>query len=461
MIEENYQHIDYTSVRDILTAVFKHKYKILVAFLVIFAAALAFASQVRETYEAKSVLLIKLGREFSNQSLAGGPAQPGNSTLPLDAVTKGEISILTGHDLSKKVVGALGPMTLYPELSTMTKGADLEGAAMAAFEKDLAVTTIGSSLVEIRFTNSNPKVVAQAVNMLVDAFKDRHLEVFGGKSTEFLESQKQVFEQKLKESENRLAGFKERNRIFSAQEQKTALINQRGTIDTSLKDVQGQIGELEQKVSLIRSQQWVIDTSPDVRTQLSNLRQKERDLLEKHTESSVVVQNVRGQIREVEESAKKDADGLRQRELVKTQGDLSIARAKAERLKARIAQIDGEISYLEKNNVQLQDLSRDVAQEEQNYQTYAKKLEESLISDDMDRRKMVAISVIEKAITPTAPKKIRFGKEEIVGAGFFGGIVGGIALALLIEFLAPGMTTPMSAQRRLDLPVLVAIALKE
>ena len=127
MIEENYQHIDYTSARDILTAVFKHKYKILVAFLVIFAAALAFASQVRETYEAKSVLLIKLGREFSNQSLAGGPTQPGNSTLPLDAVTKGEISILTGHDLSKKVVGALGPVTLYPELSTMTKGADLEG----------------------------------------------------------------------------------------------------------------------------------------------------------------------------------------------------------------------------------------------------------------------------------------------------------------------------------------------
>ena len=79
----------------------------------------------------------------------------------------------------------------------------------------------------------------------------------------------------------------------------------------------------------------------------------------------------------------------------------------------------------------------------------------------MDRRKMVAISVIEKAVTPTAPKKTRLGKEEIVVAGFLGGIAGGIALALLLEFLAPGMTTPLSAQRRLDLPVLVAIAWKE
>ena len=194
---------------------------------------------------------------------------------------------------------------------------------------------------------------------------------------------------------------------------------------------------------------------------MSNLRQKERDLLEKHTESSVVVQNVRQQIREVEESAKKDADGLRQKELVKTQAELSIAKAKAERLKARIAEIDGEVSYLEKNSVQLQDLSRDVAQEEQNYQTYAKKLEESLISDDMDRRKMVAISVIEKAVTPTAPKTIRFGKEEIMGAGFLGGIVGGIALALSDRVSGPGYDNAHECPEGLDLPVLVAIALKE
>ena len=98
---------------------------------------------------------------------------------------------------------------------------------------------------------------------------------------------------------------------------------------------------------------------------------------------------------------------MRQKDLAKAEGELNVARAKAESLKRQLAQIDGNIAFLEKRSVELQDLSREVAQEEQNYQTYARKLEESLISDDMDRRKMVAISVIEKAVVPMAPKRTK------------------------------------------------------
>jgi uncharacterized protein involved in exopolysaccharide biosynthesis len=286
------------------------------------------------------------------------------------------------------------------------------------------------------------------------------LEIFGGKSTEFLESQKKVMEKKLEESEKNLAGFKERNRIFSAQEQQTALIGQSAAVETSLEEIQGKIGELEQKVALIKSPKWTVETPPEALTQLASLKQRERDLLEKHTETSKTVQIVRGEIQEVEDSVKKDAEGLRQRDLARAEGELNAAKAKAESLRRQLAQMNGNIGFLAKRSVELQDLNREVAEEEQNYQTYARKLEESLISDDMDRRKMIAISVIEKAVTPTAPRRSRLGPEQIVVAGFIGGIAGGIALALLLEFLAPGMTTPLSAQKRLDLPVLVAIGMK-
>jgi hypothetical protein len=37
----------------------------------------------------------------------------------------------------------------------------------------------------------------------------------------------------------------------------------------------------------------------------------------------------------------------------------------------------------------------------------------------------------------------------------------GIALAFFLEFMSHGMTTPMSAEKRLGLPVLVAITKKE
>ncbi len=454
MIEGNSQHIDFSSVRDVLTIVFKHRHTILVTFLVIFAAAAILASQVHQIYEAKSVLLIKLGREFFNRPEAG---VGGGSTVPIDSITRGEISILTSRELARKVVRTTGALTLYPELSRMPEN-KWEAAAIGSFEKALTVSGTGSTLIEVRLKNGDPHVAAQAVNSLVDAFKDRHLEVFGGNSTEFLESQKKAFEEKLRQSESKLAGFKERNRIFSAQEQKTALIGQRAVIDMSLKEAQGKMSELEHNAALIRGPKWVIESSPEARTQLAALKQRERDLLEKHTENSRTVQNIRLQIQEVEASIKKDSEELRQKDLTKVEGELNLARAKAESLKRQLAQIDGNISFLENRSVELQDLSREVAQEEQNYQTYAKRLEESLISDDMDRRKMVAISVIEKAVV--APKKTKLGKPQIVAVGFFGGIAGGLALALFLEFLAPGMTTPLSAQRRLDLPVLVAIGRK-
>jgi len=457
MLEETNQHIDFTSLRDVLTSIFKHKYKILAAFVIIFAAAVLFASEVRQTYEAKSVILIKLGREFFNRPDAG---VTGGSSVPLDSIARGEVSILTSRDLSSKVVRTLGPLTLYPGLNQVPDPSAREGAATSAFEEGLKVSLLSSSLIEVRFTNNNPVVAAQAVNTLVDAFKDRHLEVFGGKSTEFLESQKKEFEEKLKGSENKLAGFKERNRIYSAQEQKTTLLGQRAVLDTSLKEAQGKISELEQNVALIQSPKWVIEGSQEARTQLATLKQRERDLLEKHTEGSRTVQNVRQQIQEVEASINKDAEGLRQKDLAKAEGELNVARVKAENLKRQIAEIDNNVSFLEKRSVELQDLNREVSQEEQNYQTYARKLEESLISDDMDRRKMVAISEIEKAVAPTGPKKTKLNREQILAAGFLGGIAGGIALALLLEFMSPGMTTPLSAQRRLDLPVLVAIARK-
>jgi len=43
MMEQNYQPFDFTNIRDLLTIVFKHKYKIFITFLVIFIGVTALA----------------------------------------------------------------------------------------------------------------------------------------------------------------------------------------------------------------------------------------------------------------------------------------------------------------------------------------------------------------------------------------------------------------------------------
>jgi len=425
----------------------------------VFVGVTLFAFSIPKLYEAKSVLLVKFGREFLQRPEAGGGT---GFAIPPDRIMRGEISILTSRDLINTVIKTVGIENIYPGLDSLTGNISPEQAAKQALEGGLTVTNIpGSSLIEVSFTHADPYVAAKVVNTLVDAFKDKHLEVFSVNNTEFLESQQKTFQNKLRESEGNLANFKEKNRVFSFEEQKTALIGQRSTLDTMLKTAQNQISELEQRITFIKSPGWTVDAAPEIRTQMAALQQRERELLDKYTENSRIVQNQRQETQAVKDSMKRSVEEQRHIELVKNEGELSVVRARADSLKRQLGQVEGEIRSLEASGRNLQDLKREAATQEQNYQTYAQKLEESLIMDDMDRRKMVAISVVEKAAPSTLPKEQKLGKKQMVTAGFLGGIAAGIALAFLLEFLTPVMTTPMSAEKRLGLPVMVAITKKQ
>lgn len=460
-MEQTGQSFDFTNIRDLLAIVFKHKYKVLITWAVIFAAVTLFALHVRPVHEARSVLLVKFGREFLQRPDGGGGG--GGFAVPPETIMRGEIGILTSQDVVKKVIDTIGLYNVYPGLGGMALGElSIHQAAANLFQQNLSVMNAsGSNLIQINFTHPNPIMAAKVVNTLVDVSKEKHLQVFGGNSTEFLESQQKSFEEKLRESEQKFASFKDRNRVYSLDEQRTALITQRSVLDTNLKTALSQMNELEQKIAFVRSPKWTVDVPPEIRTQLTAVQQREREALQKYNETSSIVKNIRQEMQVLKDSVRKYSEELREIELGKAEGELSIVRARIESIRRQIGQTDSDLNTLEARGREFQDLKREAAQQEQNYQTYAKKLEDSLILDDMDRRKMVAISVVEKAVPSPLPKKQKLGKKQMIAVGFFGGIGAGVALAFLLELISPGMTTPMSAERRLGLPVMVAIARKD
>lgn len=463
-MEQLNQPFDVSNIRDLLTVVFKHKRKIIITFLIIFIGATLVAFQSKRLYEAKSVLLVKFGREFMSRPEVGS-GNPGLAVLP-ETIIRGEMSILTSRDLISKVIRTVGPENLRGNAHSTNKtgGGNIteEQQILKAFEENLSVTNVsGSSLIQVTFTHANPVVAAKVVNTLVDAFKEKHLEVFSADSTPFLQGQQKVFEKKLRESEANLAAFKQKNRVISFEEQRTALLGQRSALDTSLKAAQSQISELEQKIAFIKSSRWTTDVPPEIRAQMAVLQQKEREISEKYTENSTAMANLRRELQTAKELVRRNSEETRQIELGKTEGELSIARARADSLRRQLGQVDGETRMLDAQGRELGDLKREATQQEQAYQAYSKKLEESLIMDDMDRRKMVAISVVEQASSSMLPKRGKLGKKEIVGVGFFGGIGAGILLAFLLEFLSPCMTTPSNVEKRLKLPVLVSVPLKK
>ncbi len=456
-MEQSNQPFDLSSARDILTILFKYKYTILVIFLIISMGVTLYAFSLQRVYESQSVLLVKLGREFTTRPEVGDAGR--GFSVPPETIMRAEMSLMTSRDLINTVIKTVGPEKIFPSLNKAPLDSIApDELATRLFQENLSVTNIqGSSMIQIAFTHPDPYFAAKVVNTLVDAFKEKHLEVFSTDSTPFLKSQEKVFQERLKESETKLSSLKQKHGVFSYEEQKTALIQQRSALDTNLKAAQSQVSELEQKVVMIKSPKWMAEVPPEIRAQLLALQQREREIMGKYVDGALPVQNIRKEIEAVKDSLKKQSEEIRQSELHKAEGELSMAKARAENIRRQLGQIEGALQSLESRAVELQELKREAALQEQNYQTYSKRLEESQVRDDMDRQKIVAITVVEKAMASSIPKQGRFSKRQLLPMGFFGGIGAGLALAFLLEFMAPGMATPWSAERRLNLPVMAAI----
>jgi uncharacterized protein involved in exopolysaccharide biosynthesis len=121
--------------------------------------------------------------------------------------------------------------------------------------------------------------------------------------------------------------------------------------------------------------------------------------------------------------------------------------------------VDNEIQQLDLREKEHNNLKREVAANEKNYQTYFVKLEEARISDEMNLKKMANISLIQPAKVPVKPIKPRKGLNMVLG--FFLGALGSLGLAFFSEYMGQGISTPESAERHLGLPVLTTVSHKK
>jgi len=478
------------SLRDFLTVLFKHKYTILIIFVAVVATVTVGSFLLPPTYEAKSTLLLKFGREYIYRSEVGERASDSRPLIPLnqEEVINSEIQILTSRDLIEKVISTLKVENIYPDLAEGPAGTitPLE-AAILQFEKKLSVEGIKkSSVIEVSFQHKDPRIAAQAVNLLVDSLKEKHLQVYSDPKSSFLEQQLAAYEQKLKESQNKFEAFKQKYQVFSLDEQRTLLLRQRTDLDTSFKISQNQIGELQNKLSSLKSQMRTVSKdvplyteterykiTDDAKAQLLNLQLKEQELLHKYNEDTPLVINVRKEIKIVRNFIKEQEEDLKgkvrtgqnivyqdiEREIIKTQAELLSQEAKNTTLGGQIARLDREIQSLDLRENELQNLKRELVSNERNYKTYLEKVEEALISDDLNRLKMANISVIQAATAP--PKPIKPRKALNILLGIILGAVSGLGIAFFSEYSNQSLSTPESAERRLGLPVIGTIPFRE
>ncbi len=488
------------TLRDFLSVLFKHKAKILAVFFSVVITVTVGSFLLSPSYQAKSSILVKLGREHLYNPEVGdrGPVISLGQSSPYqtEETLNSEMEILNSRDLADRVITTVGIEKLYPDLfeppSWVSKARMFfapkgvivtpKHLAIIRFRKKLLVEDVKkSNVINISFQHKDPHLAAQVVNLLVDYFKEKHLQVFSDPKSSFLEEQLAEYHRKLTTSEEALQSFKQVQGVYALDEQRNLMLRQRVELDTDYKGTQNNIRELQEKVRSLKEQSRAVVEDgntftfseqgkilTDAKSKLLDLRLKEHELLVKYKEESPPVTDVRKDIRMTEAflaAQEKDVSSqVRtgnlvyqevEKERVKAEADLRAQEAKLASLGPQIVRVDSELKHLEGNEKEFQDLKRDTTTNERDYLTYKEKWEEARISDDMDRRKMANISVIQAATVPAKPIKPK--KVLNIALSMVLGAVSALGAAFFSEHLGHTINTARDVEQRLGLPILTSV----
>lgn len=474
--------------RDFLTALFKHKVKVITVFIGIFLPALIYTFTTAPVYESEANIMVKIGREYLNQPEVGNAdrSQP-LMALNQEEVVNSEIQILTSKDLAEKVITSITLENFYPEiLSAPVAGVPTMEIAIAKFQKGLKIERIKkTNVLKVSFQHKSPGTAAKAVNLLVELFKEKHLQVFSDPKSSFLGMQLGLYKEKLQSAENNLQSFKQKKEVYALDEQRTLILRQRTELDTSLKNSLNTIQELNNKSFTLKGQIKNIEDNKsnytntemdriivETKAKLLDLRLKEQELLKKYTDSNRLVVNIRNEIKlinaflfeqekDITEKVRTANPVYREAEimLIKIESDLNAQKGKAAVLKQQVAELDGKVRSLDFSEKEMQKLKRDQDISEKSYRSYQEKVEAARIADEMNRLKLVNISVIQDAGIPITPVKPLVAIN--IALALLLGLMFGVGSALLAESTSPSFSTPEKVERRFGIPVLTTISLKE
>ena len=486
-----------SSLRDFLYILFKRKVQILLFFFATVCTVTIGTFLMPPTYEASSQILVKVGRE--NLYVPTVPSSGNNPVINLNREEQlnSEIEILKSPSLALEVVKALGPETIYPNLGEQPKGvlASLKPepstrmspaqAAVLKLEKDLEVEAVKkSNVIQVSYKNKDPQVAASVLNSLVSLFMDRHLAVYKNpESYTFFEEQSGILKTQLTGSERRLEEFKKTHDLSSLTEQRSLLLKENSGLHTALNQTESQIVETRNRLQQLRlqlakvprnvPQSETVDNNPllinSLQARLVELELKEKDLRNKYTEQSRLVQNVKEEIAMVRQTLvdqeKKrygtSSSGLNptyqrlEGELFQNEAELKALEAKQSTQSAQLAAYQDQLEKLNRIEVELNQLEQEVEVQRQNYRLYLTKFEESRISSAMDTEKITNVSLLEPASPP--PKPVSPKKLLNLVLGIFLGAFGGLGLAFFMEYLDDSLEKPEQAETAVKIPVLASV----
>jgi len=343
-----------------------------------------------------------------------------------------------------------------------------------------------SEIILIRANSTSPEKAMWIVNGIAHALVYKNQEE-GRKEAvatrKFIEEQlygnpkegKKGLYQRLLEAEEKMREFKEREGIFSLEEDTKSKVERLASLQSDLEQTEASINTYKASVDYLKEQLkkegetrlagWTMGESPTLtalRQQLVDLEVKLLGLQQKYADNHPEVIATRKQIEEINKRIEKEAQKTTLQEnvqpnplkdnLLMAQVELLKAEAKRDALRRMLSELESELSRLPEKEMQLANLQRDVQVAETLYTTLQQRLQEARIAEATTFGNVTAEEMATLPTDPIYPKK---------GLNYTLGFLLAIALAVLsaglAEYLDDAIKSPVDLERRCKITPLAVI----
>jgi uncharacterized protein involved in exopolysaccharide biosynthesis len=451
-----------------------------IALAVFGAASIAVLVQPK-TYEAQMKILVK--RERVEPVVSADPDVPTQARTDVtEAELNSEVELLRSRDLLEQVVVAAG---LHDRESNTAAGGDSLPRVVQRLQSNLAIDPIrGSNLIKLTYRASDPVQAERVLAELAKLYPQKHLALHRPPGAyEFFSEQAERFREELSTAETQLLNFGRQEHVVSADLEKQNTLQRLADFEAALEQTRGsiadttrRIAQLEQETSETPSRQTTqIRTSEhgeligQLKSKILGLEVKHAEMLRKFAPSYPPAVEVdqeltrsRAALAQVEQSPATEEttdqnpthQWLRS-ELarVKTERAASLARAAA--LSQSVAMYREKARRLEETGVEQQTLTRAMKSAEENYLLYRRKQEEALISDALDRTRIVNVAIAEAPTVPAQPSNMP--TPWLLALAALVAAIIGTSMTYILDYLNPYLRTPDEVESALDVPVLASI----
>ncbi len=460
-----------SSFRDYLRILKKHRGVIIASVVIMLGLVTIATFRMTPLYEASARIAISKEDSADNLRLN----QQSNDTdwnydynVELDTQAK----ILQSDTLALKVIddlqleknkafGGTPASTTDKALKTVNADTKKDSEALDRWHGALAVNKIPRTrMIEIKFTSPDPKLAAQVVNTLASAyvennFKARYESTM--QASEWLSRQLADLQLKVETSQAALVKYERENGIVGIDEKSNTITSKLDQLNRDLTSAEDDRVQKEANYQLVNSGD--LDAIPELsqngliqrfREEEGQLQKQLADVSTQFGPSYPKVIELQNQIKQIEQSIKNETARIAARK--HSEYEASLSREKM--LRVAFESQKQQANQLNEKAITYNQLKHDADSNRQLYDELQQKLKEAGITSGL---KSSNVRVVDVARAPMIPSKPNV--PHNLAMGFLLGLVGGVALAFVLESLDNTVRTPEQVETLSGLPSLGMIPL--